>query len=52
MATSKKVSTFWCGKVMIGEPNWKHSELFFEKKQLIPSLQQLLISYWKPAGAL
>jgi len=26
----------------IGSPHWKHSELFFEKKALIPVLQQLL----------
>jgi hypothetical protein len=27
---------------MIGSPHWKHSELFFEKKQHISALQQLL----------
>jgi hypothetical protein len=27
----------------LGSPHWKHSELFFEKKALIPALQQLLI---------
>jgi predicted RNase H-like nuclease (RuvC/YqgF family) len=27
-----------------GSPHWKDSELFFEKKQLIPSLQQFLVS--------
>jgi hypothetical protein len=27
----------------VGSPHWKHSELFFEKKQLIPALQQLLV---------
>jgi hypothetical protein len=26
-----------------GSPYWKHSELFFEKKAFIPTLQQLLI---------
>jgi len=25
-----------------GSPHWKHSELVFEKKQLIPALQQFL----------
>jgi len=30
-----------------GLPAWKHSELVFEKKQLIPGLQELLISYSK-----
>ena len=25
-----------------GSLHWKHSELFFEKKELIPALQQLL----------
>jgi hypothetical protein len=34
----------------IGSPYWKHSELFFEKKQLIPVFQQLLVSYSKPAA--
>jgi hypothetical protein len=28
-----------------GTPLWKHSELFFEKKQFIPAVQQLLASY-------
>jgi len=28
--------------VQLGSPHWKHSELFFEKKPLIPDLQQLL----------
>ena len=28
-----------------GIPLWKHSELFFEKKQFIPAVQQLLASY-------
>ena len=27
-------------------------ELFFEKKQLIPALQQLILSYQKPTGLL
>ncbi len=29
-------------EVELGSPHWKHSELFFEKKALIPALQQLL----------
>ena len=29
------------------QPLWKHSELLFEKKQLIPELQQLLALYSK-----
>jgi len=36
-------------KIARGSPYWKHSELFFEKKRLIPALQRLLISYWRPA---
>jgi hypothetical protein len=36
-----KASTF----VLFGDPNRKHSELRFEKKQLISALQQLLLSY-------
>jgi len=28
----------------LGSPRWKHSELLFEKKGLISSLQQLLVS--------
>jgi hypothetical protein len=31
-------------KILAGSPHWKDSELFFEKKSLIPALQQLLIS--------
>jgi len=31
--------------VQLGSSHWKHSELFFEKKRLIPALQQLLVSY-------
>jgi hypothetical protein len=27
-----------------GSPHWKHSELVFERKQLIPALQQMLVS--------
>jgi len=42
MAISRKVSTFWCGKVMIGGPFGTVPELLFEKKQLIPALQQLI----------
>jgi hypothetical protein len=30
-------------QIQVVSPHWKHSELFFEKKQLIPALQQLLI---------
>lgn len=26
----------------IGSPHWKHSELFFKKKQHIPALKQLM----------
>ncbi len=29
----------------IGSPHWEHSELVFEKKELIPASQQLLIDY-------
>lgn len=29
----------------IGSPHWKHSELFFEKKGLIPALQQLIVAH-------
>jgi hypothetical protein len=32
----------------IGSPHWKHSELFFENKSLIPALQQLLDSQILP----
>ena len=31
-------------RIQARQPVWKHSELCFEKKQLIPALQQLLIS--------
>jgi len=35
----------YCGNVItIGSPHWKLPELFFEKKELIPSLQQLIVS--------
>jgi len=30
------------------QPIWKHSELVFEKRQVIPDLQELLASYSKP----
>lgn len=30
--------------INLGSPYWKHSELLFEKKGLIPALQQLIIS--------
>jgi hypothetical protein len=30
------------GILLPGSPHWKHSELFFEKKALIPALQQVL----------
>jgi len=33
-----------------GGPFWTVPELFFEKKQLIPALQQLLIAYSNPLG--
>jgi hypothetical protein len=29
-------------RIQFGSPHWKDSELFFEKKQLIQALQQLL----------
>jgi len=29
---------------VVGSPHWKHSELVFEKKALIPALQHLLTS--------
>jgi hypothetical protein len=32
----------WAG---IGSPHWKDTELLFEKKHLIPALQQLVTSY-------
>jgi len=32
-------------QIQFGSPHWKHSELFFEKKVLIPELQQLLVAY-------
>jgi len=44
MATSQKVSTFWCGKVVFGGPQVTVTELLFEKKGLIPALQQMLVS--------
>jgi len=51
MANSKKVSTFWCGKVMIGGPWGTVPELLFEKKGLIPKLQQQLVSHlWLQTG--
>jgi len=31
--------------IFSGSPHLKHSELFFEKKQLIPALQQLVIPH-------
>jgi hypothetical protein len=31
-------------RIQCGSPHWKHSELFFEKKQPIPALQQVLIA--------
>jgi len=31
-------------------PHWKHSELFFDKKALIPALQQLLTACSRPAS--
>jgi hypothetical protein len=31
----------------VGSPHWKHSELVFEKKGLIPALQQLLADFLK-----
>ncbi|MFC2065677.1 hypothetical protein ACFLUO_01235 [Chloroflexota bacterium] len=31
-------------RIQFGSPHWKHSELFFDKKALIPALQQLLAS--------
>jgi sulfur relay (sulfurtransferase) DsrC/TusE family protein len=35
-------------QIQLGSAHWKHSELFFEKKQLIPALQMLL-SHAPPA---
>jgi hypothetical protein len=32
----------------IGSPHWKNSGLWFEKKQLIPALQQRLTNCQKP----
>lgn len=29
-------------QIQLGSPHWKHPELLFEKKQLVPALQQLL----------
>jgi len=36
--------------VVYGGPYLTVPELFFEKKQLIPALQQLLVSYPKPTA--
>jgi len=32
-------------KEVFGSPHWKHSELVFERKELIPALKQFLNSY-------
>jgi len=36
--------------IFYGGPWLTVPELFFEKKELIPALQQLLVSYLKPSG--
>ena len=40
---TKKHRPNLCPSISIGSPHWKHSELLFEKKALIPVLQQLLV---------
>jgi hypothetical protein len=40
----KKASAVWCGKITLGGPFGTVPELLFEKKGLIPALQQMLIS--------
>jgi hypothetical protein len=41
---SKNASRPWCGIIPLGGPWGTVPELLFEKKQLIPDLQQMLIS--------
>jgi len=36
---------FWCGIIFFGGPYWTVPEPLFEKKGLIPALQQLLVSH-------
>ena len=36
-------------RILARQPVFTHSELVFEKKGLIPALQQLLVSYSKPS---
>ena len=32
-------------RIQFGSPHWKHSELFFEKKGLIPEIQRFIAAF-------
>jgi len=38
-----EIGSIWSSLFGFGSPHWKHSEPSFEKKALIPVLQQLLV---------